>query len=192
MEMFDHPFEPRLDWKGYLAFEETSLLRYEFTNGVIHAMAGGTRAHNKIVLNISTELQNNLRGRPCETFSETMRLRIITATTELGYFPDVMVECNAPPDAPELYLTAPQVIIEVLSKNTARTDRSEKVPNFKLLDSVEDIILVDSRVRLIERYRRNNNWEPERLSDLEIPSLDMVIDADTVYRATHVELSTVD
>lgn len=77
----------------YLAFERSSELRHEYIAGEIVAMAGATRAHNLITGNIAQRLRNQLAGKPCETYSNDMRVR--TTPTDYTY-PDVDVACEEP------------------------------------------------------------------------------------------------
>lgn len=57
---------PKSSWlltvEEYLAFEEHSDVRHEYVGGEIHAMAGASRRHGRIVTNISGQLWTALRG----------------------------------------------------------------------------------------------------------------------------------
>ena len=59
----------------YLEMERNAEHRSEYVNGEILAMAGGSREHNLIVTNLVRELSALLRGRPCETYSNDMRVK---------------------------------------------------------------------------------------------------------------------
>jgi Uma2 family endonuclease len=59
-----------------ISFERASNVRHEFLNGVIYAMAGGSPEHAAIAVNVSTELNVALRGRPCRVHSSDLRIRV--------------------------------------------------------------------------------------------------------------------
>jgi Uma2 family endonuclease len=54
----------------YLEREKTSLVKHEYHNGEIFAVAGGTPAHSLLATNATTDLQNALRGKPCRAYNE--------------------------------------------------------------------------------------------------------------------------
>src|SRR2546430_2206225 len=137
----------------YLAFERSSELKHEYISGEIIAMAGATRAHNLITGNISQRLRNQLEGKPCETYSNDMRLR--TTPTDYTY-PDVVVVCGEPQfeDAELDTLLNPTVVIEALSKSSEARDRGEKFSDYRGIESIEDIILVAQHKMRVEHYVR--------------------------------------
>ena len=60
----------------YLAMERRAEFRSEFHRGEMFAMAGASRRHNRIVTNLVTALDNQLRERPCNVYSNDMRVKI--------------------------------------------------------------------------------------------------------------------
>jgi len=103
----------------YLALERQATTWSEFLDGEIFAMAGPSRRHNLICLNIAAELRGQLRERPREVYSSDLRVHIRVAG--LYTCPDVIAVC----DRPELEDAAldtplnPTLLVEVLSKSTA-------------------------------------------------------------------------
>ena len=79
----------------YLAMERSSLEgKCEFVDRQITPMMGGNQLHNIINVNIASELSNQLKGRPCETYANDMRVRAAKAK---GYhYPDIVVVCGKP------------------------------------------------------------------------------------------------
>ena len=59
----------------YLAFERSAEFKHEYISGEIVEMSGATREHNLITGNIARRLGNQLEGKPCETYSNDMRVR---------------------------------------------------------------------------------------------------------------------
>lgn len=58
----------------FLAWEDTREERHEFVDGEIFAMAGASRPHNTIALNLAFILRPQLRPRGCQTFVEGVKL----------------------------------------------------------------------------------------------------------------------
>jgi Uma2 family endonuclease len=83
----------------YISFERASNVRHEFLNGVIYAMAGGSREHAAIAANVITALSLALRGRTCSVHSSDLRIRVVE--TGLETYPDVTVVCGRAEIDPE-------------------------------------------------------------------------------------------
>lgn len=50
----------------YLEWEEQQPIKYEYINGEVFAMTGGTIPHNDIAINLTSALKNHLRGKGCK------------------------------------------------------------------------------------------------------------------------------
>ena len=137
--------------------EEHADYKSQYVAGEIFAMAGVEPAHNRIVQNLSGMFYNRFRGRPCETFSSDVKVRVKAG--DLWTYPDFSVLCGQPTyDAgtrPSSLLN-PQVIFEVLSPSTASFDRGEKFERYKRIESLTDYILVASETRRVEHYVRQD------------------------------------
>ncbi len=181
-------YRQNIPFDEYLRLEEASEERHEYVAGRLYAMAGGTANHNIITLNLASTLLAHLRGTPCRTFSENMKLRIRQFEDFRSFYPEVFVACN-PADKHPLFRDEPRVIVEVLSDGTERSDIEEKLPLYRQLPSVEEILYVDSRRVEVTAFRRVNNWEPETSdpvpgSMITLPSVSFEIPLADVYRDT--------
>ena len=78
----------------YLAIERKAEDRSEYFNGEMFAMSGASRRHNLIVTNIVREISQQIKGKPCEVYSNDMRVKI--PATGLYTYPDVVVVCDEP------------------------------------------------------------------------------------------------
>src|SRR5436305_8323782 len=67
--------QPCYTVEEYLALERASEERYEFLDGQVYLMAGESPDHGTIYTNISGQLYNQLRGKPCQVFSKAMKVR---------------------------------------------------------------------------------------------------------------------
>lgn len=138
----------------YLAIERKAEYRSEYYAGEMFAMAGATRRHNRIVTNLTTTLDNQLKARPCNVYSTDMRVNV--PSTGLYAYPDVVVTCGEEvfADNQEDILLNPSVIIEVLSDSTEAYDRGKKFEHYQSINSLTTYILVSQNSARVEQYVR--------------------------------------
>lgn len=148
---------PILTEEEYLSFERSSSIRHEYLSGQIYAMAGATREHNLITGNTAGELRAQLKGKPCETYSNDMRVRI-TRSGQYTY-PDVIVACGTPQflDDQADTLLNPLVIIEVLSSSTEAYDRGEKFREYRSIASFSEYVLIAQVKKSADHFTKINN-----------------------------------
>jgi Uma2 family endonuclease len=145
----------------FLRFEEHAEERHEFVDGRIYAMTGATTRHNLIAGNIYMRLRALARGGPCRVYLEGVQLRV----PEDVYYPDVMVVCD-PAGDDQKRVTAPCLVVEVLSPSTAATDRyGRKLRQYRALPSVRAYLVVEQERRLVTRHWRDvrGRWLDETL-----------------------------
>ena len=159
----------RLTSEEYLTIERQAPYKSEYFNGEMFAMAGASRRHNLIVLNIGAELRTQLQQRPCEVYTNDMRVKI--SRTGLYTYPDVVVVCDEPrfEDAEIDTLVNPLVLVEVLSQTTADYDRGEKFEQYRTLPSLQTYLLVAQERCHVVHYRRqqDNTWLLAETSDMQ-------------------------
>ena len=150
---------PRLSPDEYLALERHTDTKSEYLDGEIFAMAGASRQHNRIVLNVASALDAQLKAKGCEVYASEMRVKI--QRTGLYTYPDVIVACGEPrfEDAEVDTLLNPQVILEVLSKSTEDYDRGTKFLQYRALPSlVEYILIAKDRTHVEHHLRQSEGW----------------------------------
>jgi Uma2 family endonuclease len=145
--------EPRCTPEEYLARERAASHKSEFFRGRMFAMAGASTNHNRLVRNILTHLDTQLRGKGCEVFPSDLRL---SCPSGLMTYPDIQVICG-----PLEYVsgtndtvTNPRLIVEVLSKSTESYDRGQKFEYYRDIPSLQEYVLVAYREPLVERFVR--------------------------------------
>ena len=152
----------------YLALERQAEYKSEFLDGEIFAMAGASREHNLIALNVSASLHGQLRGRPCETYPSDMRVKV--TATGLRTYPDVVVVCGEPQFEDENgdTLLNPILLVEVLSRTTEAYDRGEKFAHYRLLESLAEYVLIAQDRCQVERFTRqpDGQWLLAEAHDL--------------------------
>ena len=140
----------------YLRIERDSTDKHEYRDGQILAMAGGTGNHSLIALNVGGELRSRLNGKPCRAYNSDLRIRI--PRTPLYTYPDVSVICGPsrydPNDPHNETATNPRLLVEVLSPSTEGYDRGEKFSRYRMLDSLEEYVLVSQDTPRVETFFR--------------------------------------
>ena len=171
----------------YLAFERQSRDKHEFYLGETFAMAGASRRHNLITLNIGGELRDRLKDRRCEAYVGDMRVRV--KPTGLYTYPDVVVVCGDPEflDSDVDTLLNPTLLIEVLSDSTEKDDRGTKFKSYRQLPSLREYILVSQSEPSIEQFTRRGDtyWELTETAGLDaqlvLSSLGLQIPLSEIY-----------
>src|SRR5438067_1155786 len=97
----------------YLEGELISPIRHEYVGGTVHAMSGGSLAHNVITGNIFTELRQHLRGHRCRAYVNDVKVKVRIGLEDLFYYPDVVVGCDHL-DGSQYFIEHPAIIFEVL------------------------------------------------------------------------------
>lgn len=173
----------------YLAGERMATQRHEFLNGVIYAMAGASTGHGRIAANLSRHLGNQLEGKPCEAFTSDLRVRIRLKNAEFYYYPDVLVDCSGNADT-TLYADQPTVIFEIMSPETERVDRHEKLSYYQTIPSLQAYVLVDQFHLVMTVYRRSEEgWTSEILTAGDTLDLDCIqfrLPIQAAYDRTHL------
>jgi Uma2 family endonuclease len=62
--MVAHPEPATMTVEEYLALEQTSQVKHEYSHGHVYAMSGGTVAHDRIANNVRTALDNHIGDGP--------------------------------------------------------------------------------------------------------------------------------
>ena len=143
----------------YLALERHAEFRNEYLNGEIFAMTGGSRAHNLITVNLAASIGQQLKGRPCESYINDMRVKV--DASGLYTYPDLVVVCGDVDIEDEHNDTVlnPTLIIEVLSDSTEAYDRGEKFRHYRSLPSLKEYLLIAQKNIAVELYTRcSDGW----------------------------------
>lgn len=150
---FNYYYIPAQD---YLEGERISPIKHEYIRGQIYAMAGATKAHGIIALNLATGLRNKLRGSGCTTYMADIKVRIETA--DVYYYPDITVTCDRRDSISlaEDFIRYPRLVVEVLSPTTAAFDRGDKFADYRTIETLEEYVLINQERMSVECFRRNS------------------------------------
>jgi Uma2 family endonuclease len=183
----DDPYFMTLE--EFFEFEKATALRHEFVNGVVFGMSGPSLAHNQVIQNMAFAIRNHLKRSPgergpCAVYSSDTRLVIRQDVNEISYYPDVIVDCR--PDTRDThYVRDPKLIVEVLSPTTQIVDRREKLQNYRLINSVEEYVIIAQDEKRVIVYPRAERWKPRVYDTLdaavELRSIDLTVPMIELY-----------
>ena len=136
---------------GNLAYKEEPL--EERIGGRFVMMAPAVVNHNRIARNISSIFDLYLRGKPCEFFPDGTGLYL---TDEEEYIPDGMVVCDSDKVKPDGVHGTPDLVVEILSRSTAKYDRGHKREAYEKY-GVKEYWIVSPGDLSVEQYVLENN-----------------------------------
>jgi len=178
-----------LSLEGFLAWEEAQELRYERVGGVVRAMAGGTRGHDKIAGNLRFALREAARRRGCEAFGSDVK--VVSPRGDVMY-PDVTVRCG-PRNDRLTTVDDPLLVVEVLSESTWRHDLILKRLAYKTIPSLRVILYVAQDQARVDVVRRgpDGRWDDDEPaigldSVLSLPELGVELPLSELYADTDV------
>ena len=143
----------------YLAWEAEQPIRYEYIDGEVYAMAGGTLPHNDIALNVYNVLRNPLKAKGCRI--NVADVKVMLSQKGPYFYPDVVVSCDERDRRSRDAIYFPKLIIEVLSPSTSGFDYGDKFRYYRRLPSLQEYVLIDAEKIGIDCYRLSSNgkWE---------------------------------
>ena len=169
----------------YFDWEELQQERYEYFDGDVYAMAGGTLTHARIGVNITTLLQSHTLGNGCITYNSDAKVGI----SEKGPFtyPDVSVSCDDRDRTAQQFIQFPCLIVEVLSPSTEAYDRGGKFKLYRRLTSLQEYALVSSETQSVEIFRRRlaDIWEFTAYGEGDrviLESIGLTVDVEVFYQ----------
>jgi Uma2 family endonuclease len=179
----------KMTMEEYIEFDKNNEGRWEYFDGEVIDMAGGTLNHNQIASNISRILGNKLEEKGCRALPGDMRLKVPKA---LPYrYPDVVVACGEPiieKIQGQEMLVNPLLIIEVLSSSTAQYDYSVKFTAYQSIESFREYLLVAQDRPQVTQYVRqpDGQWLRKDIegmeSEVKFASVDCELTFSEIYR----------
>jgi Uma2 family endonuclease len=165
----------------FLTFDDGTDRRYELFDGQIVAMAPTSGIHGALVMRLGRRIGNALRSG-CEVIAEAGI--VPPGRADSWYEADLAVTCAE--ITGQQFLTEPILIVEVLSPSTAATDRDRKLPDYRTIPSLQDILVVSSAEPRIEHFRREGDgWKIHDLrgeGTLRLQALDLILDLVELYK----------
>lgn len=177
----------------YFALERTGDGRYEYWDGEIVSMSGGSKEHIRIAGNVYFGLRRQLTGPGCEVFNSDLPVK--TPTLPPYRYLDISVVCGEAAfekvDRIDTLIN-PTVIVEVLSPGTERRDRNEKRAAYQALASAMDyLMLAQDAPHATHFSRQGDKWVRSDYGDLNasivLKSIECVLTLSEIYAAIQFE-----
>jgi Uma2 family endonuclease len=172
----------------YFALEDASDARFEYWDGDIVCMSGGSRAHGTISSNVHFALALGLRGGRCRAF--TGDVAVWTPTLPPYRYPDASAACGELEfkhikghDA----LVNPALVVEVTSPSTVSLDEGPKFIAYQAITTLREYLLVSQDETRVTHYvrREGGAWERHDVTDagasLELESIGCTLKLGDIY-----------
>lgn len=178
----------RFTIEEYIEFDKNSEERWEYFDGIVISMSGGTLAHNQISANLLSGLRNNALAQGCQVLPADMRIKVPKAPPYR--YADIVVVCGTPviESIQGLdVLVNPRLIVEILSGSTEAYDRGKKFVSYKSIDSFEEYLLIAQNRPYITHYVRqaDGSWSRTDIegldSEIELVSISCKISLREIY-----------
>ncbi len=169
-----------MDIEDYLLLNRSSKsTRYEYLDGEIRMLAGGSPDYSIIIANLTATIKGPLKGSQCRVYNSDVQLHL----SEKRYvYPDITVSCDQRDRNQKETIHYPCVVVEVLSPTTEATDRGKKATYYRACPTIQEYVMVDSEEVLVEVHRREgerwtiNTFEPGGTIILESLSIQFPIE----------------
>jgi len=152
-------------------------------DGVVYTMSPApSKAHQRVLVELSRQVANSLKGHPCSVFISPFSVRLperdeTADTARNAVHPDLLIVCDEKNLDDAGCVGAPDFVVEILSPSTAAIDQIQKL-------------------RLYERHGVKEYWILHPIDEILYVRLlgpDGVYGAPTVFSAKGtVELTAVD
>ena len=163
--------------------------KYEYNDGEIFSMAGGTINHSLLANNMGGSLRDTIKakGKNCRTFNSDAKIAI---SERKFVYADASVVCGKTETFQTMTegIKNPILIVEVLPDSTALYDRKLKFRAYQSMDSFQEYILVSQDKIFIEVYYKTDGavfWQyrvHNHLSDnVVLKSIDVEIPLSEIY-----------
>jgi Uma2 family endonuclease len=168
----------------FFEWQSAQTERYELVGGVqVRMTAGARNVHDDIVMNLLAEFRGQLRGSGCRPFTGDSSIETLPGQIRRS---DVGLDCGRrDPDAFKAAL--PRVVVEVLSPSTRDFDTFEKLAEYKQVDSLETIMVVEPNAPEVVVWSRDMSraWLRRIVEGLDqtvsLPAIEVVLPLTEIY-----------
>ena len=178
----------KMTLEEYLEFDYNAEGRYEYFDGEVIEMGGGSPEHSLLGNRIGRLLGNQIEPKGCFVFNSEVLIKV---PAMLPYrYGDVSALCGK-----AIYenlgnqrlLVNPMLIVEILSTSTEKFDRILKFKAYKSIESLREYLLISQDRKIITLYTKHNEkfWFQSEYVEgetLKLESLEFELSVDEVYQ----------
>ncbi len=178
----------KMTLEEYLEFDYNAEGRYEYFDGEVIEMSGGSPEHSLLGSRVGFLLNRELLPKGCLVFQSDVRIKV---PAMLPYrFGDISALCGKPiyeDLAKSRLLVNPTLIVEVLSDSTEKYDRDKKFKGYKSIESLREYLLVSQYEKFVTLYTKHNEkfWFQSEYVEgetLRLESLECELNVDEIYQ----------
>src|SRR5438105_8575127 len=182
--MATNPVQQHISFEQYLLLVSNSDQRYEYYDGQVRLIAGGSSNHATIALNFGVALDQALGSDfLCLSYVTDKLVRLTPTKTVI---PDVVVSCDIADHGESQIIDSPVLVVEVLSRSTEMTDRFVKLALYQAKESIQEIIFISQIIQRVEVFSRSTTgWIYHQYGagqNFFLTSLDVEIEVRQLYR----------
>ena len=175
--------EKKYTVEEYFELERHSTLRHEFVNGKLYKMPGESRIANRIATNCTLRL-GFLEDKGYDIIRHDVRT-IVRARKNYRY-PDLAVAKRSD-DIDTHGVTKPELLIEVSSINSDKTDNTDKVAEYTALLSLQYYLVISQEEALVRVYSRDaQGWRFDIYRDMnqviDLTHFDCALKLSDIYK----------
>ncbi|GAC1400092.1 MAG: Uma2 family endonuclease [Ktedonobacteraceae bacterium] len=176
--------------RQYMSFEQYLLLvnnsdqHYEYYDGQVRLLAGGSSNHAAIALNFGVALDQALGDDSlCRPYVADKLVRV---TLTRVVIPDVVVSCAMTDHGDSQIIQSPILVVEVLSRSTEMIDRFEKLALYQAKESIQEIVFLSQYIQRVEVFTRSaTSWLYQQYGagqSFSLTSLNLIVEVRQLYR----------
>ena len=189
--MVMQPARQHMSFEQYLLLVNNSDRHYEYHDGEVRLMAGGSSNHAAIALNFGVALDQALGDDAvCRPYSSDKLVRVAPAKIVI---PDVVVSCDMADHGESQIINSPVLVVEVLSRSTEMTDRFVKLALYQANESIREIVFISQVIQRVEIFSRSaTGWLYQQYGtgqSFHLSSLDIEIEVRQLYRRLSIPAS---
>lgn len=175
--------KPRMTREEFFDWAEAQDTRYEFDGFQPLALTGGSIDHSQIAQNISGALRARLRGSACRPLGPDAGVATVGNAVR---YPDALVTCTKAPGTARV-VPGVVVVFEVLRPTSGRTDRIDKVREYRAVASIRRYVILEYAsigLTVLERANAEDEWRATALTAgdlLQIPEIGIEIPVSEFY-----------
>ena len=123
--------DKRYTYADYESWDDGN--RYELIDGVAYMMSAPSTAHQSILMELSRQLANFLKGKPCRVFTAPYDVCLsgLGDDDDTVVQPDILVVCVEAKIDKKRCNGAPDFVIEILSPSTIKHDLFTKLMRYQ-------------------------------------------------------------
>jgi Uma2 family endonuclease len=174
----------RMTREAFFAWAEAQDAPYEFDGFQPVAMTGGTINHSQMIGNLAVSLRTRLKGTPCRSLGPDAGIATIGDAVR---YPDALVTCTKPEGTARLVPGA-VVVFEVLSPTSGRTDRIDKLREYRAVPSIRRYVILEHTSAALQVFARDSgdaDWTATALTGedtLNLPEIGITLPVSELYK----------